>query len=168
MSIVYNTNMKTKELHAEVRFHLLKGPNYKHWQVKVMRGKEKVDVYYYDPQEYQLELRGCKLVNQLARAKWVNKKQKKNVSGWIKCEEVMLRKSFYPVLPVDNLERLFYNPIVDVHWRRDSDNGEFAWDDSEYATLITDNKQVYILEERDCAFDNLREIDPKYIEGFNV
>jgi hypothetical protein len=160
--------MKQNQLHGEVRFHLLNGPHYKHWQVKIMQGKKKVDEYYYNPNEYQLEMRGCKLVNQLARAKWVNKKQKKNVSGWVKCEEVMLRKDFYPTLPIDNLEKLYYNPIKDVHWRRENDSGEFAWDGSEYATLITDGKQVYILEEHDCAFDDLREIDSKYLGDFKV
>lgn len=160
--------MQQKPLHAEVRFHLLNGPNYKHWQVKIMQGRKKVDEYYYDPQEYQLEMRGCKLVNQLARAKWVHKKQKKNVSGWVRCDEVMLRKSFYPTLPIDSLEKIHYNPIKDVHWRRESDSGEFAWDGTEYATLITDGKQVYILEEHSSAFDSINEIDPKYIEGFDI
>lgn len=161
-------SMKQNKLHAEVRFHLLNGKHYKHWQVKIMQGKKKVDEYYYDPNEYQLEMRGCKLVNQLARAKWVHKKQKKNVSGWVRCDEVMLRKNFYPTLPVDSLEKLYYNPIKDIHWRRESDSGEFAWDGSEYATLITDGKQVYVLEERDCAFDDLREIDSKYLGDFKV
>jgi hypothetical protein len=136
--------MKQVELHAEVRFHLLNGPNYKKWQVNVMQGKERVDQYYVDPAEYQLEMRGCKLVNKVARAKWVNKKQKKNVSGWVQCEEVMLRKD----LPVDSLEKLYYNPIKDIRWRRESDAGEFEWDDYEFDTLVTDGRQVHVLEER--------------------
>jgi len=90
------------------------------------------------------------------------------VSGWVRCQETMLRKNFYPVLPVDNLEKLYYNPLRDPYWRRESDSNEFIWDESEYATLITYGKQVYILEERDCAFDDIREIDPKYLEGFVV
>lgn len=141
---MYSMSMKPIQLHAEVRFHLLNGKHYKHWQVKIMQGKKKVDEYYYDPNEYQLEMRGCKLVNKLARAKWVNKKQKKNVSGWVECQEVILTKAS----PIDNLEKLYYNPIKDIRWRRESDCGEFAWDDSQYETLITQGKQVYILEER--------------------
>jgi len=151
--------MKTVEKHAEVRFHLLNGPNYKKWQVNVMQGKKRVDQFYVDPTEYQLEMRGCKLVNKVARAKWVNKKQKKNVSGWVQCEEVMLRKDFYPSLPIYNLEKLYYNPIRDVHWRRESDCGEHIWDNSEYDTLVTDGRQVHILEERDGNFDGIYEID---------
>ena len=156
------------KLHGEVRFHLGRGKNYMKWQVRVKQGARTVDVYYYDPAEYQLEMRGCKLINKVNKAKKVHKAGKKDVAGWVKCEEVMIRKDFYPVLPIDNLEKLYYNPIKDVHWRRESDAGEFAWDDSEYATLITDGKQVHILEEHDCAFDDLREIDPKYTKGFDV
>ena len=136
--------MKTVEKHAEVRFHLLNGQNYRKWQVNIMQGKRRVDQFYVDPTEYQLEMRGCKLVNKVARAKWVNKKQKKNVSGWVQCEEVMLRKD----LPVDGLEKLYYNPIKDIRWRRESDAGEFEWDDYEFDTLVTDGRQVHVLEER--------------------
>jgi hypothetical protein len=149
--------MKTKPLHGEVRFHLLSGKNYMHWQLKIMRGSKKVDVYYYDPAEFQLEMRGCTLVNKVNRAKKVYKNGVHNVSGWIKCEELMLRQSFYPKLNIYNLEKLFYNPIRDPYWRRESDNNEFIWDYTQYDTLITNGKQVYILEERNGTFDSINE-----------
>lgn len=160
--------MKMNKLHAEVRFHLSSGKNYMHWQVKVMQGRKKVDVYYYNPNEYQLEMRGCKLVNRPNKAKKVHAKGVHDVSGWVKCDEVMLRKDFYPSLPVDSLEKLYYNPIRDPYWRRESDSNEFIWDNTEYDTLITNGKQVHILEERDGTFDGLNEIDPKYTESFNI
>jgi len=140
--------MKPKPLHGEVRFHLSNGPYYKFWQVKVKQGGKTVDVYYYDPKEYQLEMRGCKLINKPNKAKQVFEAGVHDVSGWIRCKEVMLRQKFYPILPVDNLEKLYYNPIRDPYWRRESDCNEFIWDGSEYATLLTNSKQVYILEER--------------------
>lgn len=132
--------MKT---HLEVRFHLAAGRNFRKWQVKVMRGRTKVSVRYYDPSEVQLELRGCRLANDLKKAAKVHKAQKKDVSGWVHCEEVEVTS-----LPTEGLERLFYNPIRDVHWRREGDEGEFHWDDSTYSTLVTGGRQVYILEER--------------------
>ena len=140
--------MKTKQPHGEVRFHLGSGKNYMHWQLKIKKGGETVEVCYFDPSEYQLEMRGCRLVNQPNKAKKVFEAGTHDVSGWVRCEELMLRKSFYPILPVDNLEKLYYNPIRDPHWRRESDCNEFIWDGSEYATLLTNGKQVYILEER--------------------
>ena len=136
--------MKQKPLHAEVRFHLSSGAHYMFWQVKVKQGGKTVDVYYYDPKEYQLEMRGCKLWNRPNKAKQVFEAGVHDVSGWVRCEEVILTKD----IPVDNLEKLYYNPIRDPFWRRESDNNEFIWDNSEYATLVTGNKQVYVLEER--------------------
>ena len=118
------------------------------WQIKVKQGGKTVEVCYYDPAEYQLEMRGCILWNRPNKAKQVFEAGVHDVSGWVRCEEVMLRKDFYPILPVDNLEKLYYNPLRDPHWRRESDCNEFVWDNTEYATLITGGKQVYILEER--------------------
>jgi esterase/lipase superfamily enzyme len=115
-----------------------------HWQVKVMQGSKKMDVYYYNPSDYQLELVNCKLVNRPSKANQVFEKGVHDVSGWVKCSEVILRKN----VPVDNLEKLFYNPIRDPHWRRESDSNEFVWDNSEFTTLVTNGKQVYVLEER--------------------
>ena len=87
------------KLHGEVRFHLSKGANYMHWQIKVKQGRETVDVYYYDPAEYQLEMRGCKLWNRPNKAKQVYEAGVHDVSGWVRCDEVMLRKKFFPILP---------------------------------------------------------------------
>jgi hypothetical protein len=136
-------NMKTKPLHSEVRFHLSNGENYMHWQVRVKQGGKTVDVSYYSPNEYQLEMRGCRLRNRPNKAKKVFEAGVHDVSGWVRCDEVVATE-----MPIDNLERVFYNPLRDPHWRRESDHNEFVWDETEYATLITSGKQVYILEER--------------------
>lgn len=136
--------MKQNKLHAEVRFHLARGQHYMHWQIKIVQGRDKVDVYYYDPFYYQLEMVGCKLVNYPNKAKKVYEAGVHDVSGWVRCEEVMINNE----IMVDNLEKLYYNPIRDPYWRRESDSNEFIWDNSEYATLVTNGKQVYILEER--------------------
>ena len=130
--------------HYEVRFHLGRGENYMHWQVKAMCGRKKLQEFYYDPFYYQIEMVGCKLVNKVNKARKVHEAGVKDVAGWVQCNDVIINNE----IEIDNLEKLYYNPIRDVHWRRESDDGEYAWDDSEYATLITNNKQVYVLEER--------------------
>ena len=122
-----------------VRFHLQSGKNYMKWQVR--NGKT---VTYVDPSKHNLEMVGCKLINKLNKAKKVHTAGVKDVAGWIECERVMVNNEN----PVEDLEKLFYNPIRDPQWRRESDSGEFAWDNSEYTTLTTKGKQVYILEER--------------------
>jgi hypothetical protein len=126
-----------------VRFHLQSGEHYKHWQICRMVGGKKVEVSYIDPQSCQLEMTRCRLVNVLRQAQKVHREGRKDVAGWVECEDVRIADC-----PVDNLEGVFYNPIVDPHWRRDSDCGEFVWDDSKYETLVTQGKRVYILEER--------------------
>lgn len=122
-----------------VRFHLQSGKNYLKWQIR--QGKS---VKYYDPAQYQLELIGCKLVNKINKAKKVYKDGVKDVAGWVECDEVIINNE----IGIDNLEKLYYNPIRDPYWRRESDSNEFIWDNSEYATLVTSGKQVYVLEER--------------------
>jgi hypothetical protein len=136
--------MKHKTPHYEVRFHLGRGENYLHWQVNLMQGRERIDQTYYDPADCKIEMIGCKLVNKLNRAKKVHEAGVKDVAGWVECRDVIINND----IEVDNLEKLYYNPIKDIHWRRESDDNEFAWDDSEYATLVTQGRQVYLLEER--------------------
>ena len=133
-----------KPTHTEVRFHLGKGQYFKHWQIKVVQGSKKIGEFYYDPAYYQLEMIGCKLINKVNQARKVHEAGVKDVTGWVECQEVRINNE----VGVDNLEKLYYNPIKDIHWRRDSDDGEFAWDDSQYETLITQDRQVYVLEER--------------------
>jgi hypothetical protein len=124
----------------EVRFHLGRGEHYMHWQVKTGAGKK----FYYNPAYYQLELIGCKLVNKVNKAKKVNAAGVKDVSGWVECEDILVNNE----VDVDNLEKLYYNPIKNIHWLRESDCGEFAWDDYKFDILITKDRQVYVLEER--------------------
>jgi hypothetical protein len=108
------------------------------WQIK--NGKT---ITYVDPSKHSLEMVGCKLVNKLNKAKKVHAAGVKDVAGWVECERVMINNEN----PTDNLEKLYYNPIRDPQWRRESDSGEFTWDNTEYSTLITQGKQVYVLEE---------------------
>jgi hypothetical protein len=130
----------------KVRFHLGRGSHYLHWQIK-----DNCSVTYYDPKLYQLELYNCKLISKINTAQKVFSAGVKNVCGWVECEKywVLNIERHIPV-PTHSLERLFYNPIKDIHWRRSSDNGEFIWDRSSFASLITDQNRIYILEEQEC------------------
>lgn len=129
----------------QVRFHLARGEHYMHWQVKTFcRRNGKVATTYFDPRKHQLELTNCSLYNNSRVAQKVKDKGVKDVCGWINCEDYSIRS-----MPVDYLERIYYNPIKDIHWRRESDDGEFEWDNTSYSSLLTYGNQVYILEERD-------------------
>ena len=129
-----------------VRFHLQNGKNYMHWQI---RGEDDPanESMYFDPERYCIEMRGCRLINKKNAAQRVHAAGKKDVCGWVECDEYIVhyRKDMEGYL--DNLERLKYNPIVDPHWRRESDEGEFYWDNLGFASLITNSKNVHVLEE---------------------
>ena len=129
-----------------VRFHLQSGKNYMHWQI---RGEDDPasEAMYFDPERYCIEMRGCRLINKKNAAQRVHAAGKKDVCGWVECDEYIVhyRKDMEGYL--DNLERLKYNPIVDPHWRRESDEGEFYWDNLGFVSLITNGKNVHVLEE---------------------
>ena len=116
-----------------------------HWQIKAYDGTVK----YIDPNKYQLELYGCKLINKINAARKVNLAGKKDVCGWVECEN-------FDILEKDSIDtkyfdKLKYNPIKDVHWRRSGDDGMFNWDDSEYSHLVTNGSEVLVCEETSCV-----------------
>lgn len=138
-----------------VRFHLLSGKHYMHWQVRSVTDNDQLigrskDAMYFDPSEFQIEMFGCKLVNQTTIARRVNKSGKKKVCGYVLCDNFDVYRC--GELSTKHLERLSYNPIKDVHWRRTGDDK--IWDNSTYDCLITDNDRVYILEENSCFEEN--------------
>ena len=125
-----------------VRFHLQRGQHYMHWQIRAWDGTVK----YLDPQKYQIEMRRCVLINKKNAAKKVHAAGKKDVCGWVECENFdILEKDS---LPIDNLEKLLYNPIVEPSWRREDDDGDFDWDNYHFDMLVTDGNKVHIAEER--------------------
>ena len=130
----------------KVRFHLGRGPHYLHWQVKTNNS-----VTYYDPKLYQLELGNCRLVSRPSESNKVFSSGVKSVCGWVECENYwVLNTDRHISIPVENLERLYYNPIVDPNWKRESDSREYSWNNCRFASLITDNNKLYILEEKEC------------------
>jgi len=114
-----------------------------HWQIRGNDGS----VQYWNPKEWSLELCRCRLVNKINEAKRVHNAGVKDVCGWVECDNYYVSPATEELYPIDNLERIRYNPIVDPYWRRDGDDDTFDWDGSEFDTLITEGNKVYILEE---------------------
>lgn len=125
----------------KIRFHLARGEHYMHWQIK---GSDN-SVQYVDPAQYQIEMTGCKLVNQIGVARRVNDNGVKDVCGWISCDNFFIHPN--DTIPTEDMESLSYNPIRDIHWRRSGDDGEFVWDNSRYDCLVTNSNKVLVCEE---------------------
>jgi hypothetical protein len=113
-----------------------------HWQIRAWDGT----VSYLDPQKYQIEMTGCILINKKNAAKKVHAAGKKDVCGWVECDNFFINEK--GSIPIDNLERLCYNPIVEPSWRRVNDDGDFDWDDYDFNSLVTDGNRIHIVEER--------------------
>ena len=126
-----------------VRFHLQRGEHYMHWQVRAYDGS----VQYLDPNKYCVEMLGCKLINKKNAAKKVHAAGKKDVCGWVECDKYYIHFREDMENYLDSLERLRYNPIVDPRWRREDDEGEFDWDNYHFDSLMTNGKNVHVLEE---------------------
>lgn len=125
----------------KVRFHLQRGQHYMHWQIKAYDGTVK----YVDPQKYQIEMYDAKLINKTNAARKVHNAGKKDVCGWVECDNFDLHEA--DSLPTKYMDKLSYNPIKDIHWRRGGDGGEFNWDGTDYDCLITNGNGVYVAEE---------------------
>ena len=125
----------------EVRFHLGRGNYYKHWQIKYYNGTKTPKIFYYNPEMVQLVMTNCELVNNLRIANRVKEKGVKDVCGWVKCSGLDVR--FKNFRPLDNARGVWFNPIIDVHWRVENEVDSPA-DGRKFDTLFTLGKRVYI------------------------
>ena len=134
-----------EEIMFRVRFHLQRGEHYLPWQISWNHNGKRTSYMYVNPAESNIEMFNCKLVNKKNAAKRVHAAGKKDVCGWVECETLrMIEPERYPV---DSLEQLRYNPIVDPSWRREEDDGDFDWDNYTFDSLVTDGNKVRVLEE---------------------
>ena len=128
----------------KVRFHLQRGKHYMHWQIKAYDGTVK----YLDPSKYQIEMRGCELINKTNAARRVHGAGKKDVCGWVQCDNFDIHEA--NSISTKYMDKLSYNPIKDIHWRRGSDDGEFSWDGSEHDFIVTNGNSLFIAQETSC------------------
>ena len=115
-----------------------------HWQIKAYDGTVK----YLDPNKYQIEMRGCELINKTNAARRVHGAGKKDVCGWVQCDNFDIHEA--DSISTKYMDKLSYNPIKDIHWRRGSDDGEFSWDGSEHDCIITTGNSLFVAQETAC------------------
>ena len=133
-----------KGFEYKIRFHLQRGKHYMHWQIKAYDGTVK----YLDPAKYQIEMYGAKLINKTNAARKVNLAGKKDVRGGVECENFDIIEAGQ--VDTKYMDKLSYNPIKDIHWRRSGDDGEFSWDNTMYDLLVTNGNGVFVASETCC------------------
>lgn len=114
----------------KIRFHLAHGENFQKWQVK----KDK-EVVYYDPDQFTLVMKNCKLKNHRTVAVQIHEGSHKTVCAWIECDEL-------EIIPAQEFDgtQICYNPKIAPHWRQNSED----IDNRVYKLLRTSKRKVLV------------------------
>jgi DNA polymerase III sliding clamp (beta) subunit (PCNA family) len=127
-----NNKVRTTKL----RFHLGKGENFMNWQVSHTNNKV---VNYYIPDDVQIEMLNCKLVNSKTTAKKIFSGEiNKTPISYVQCEKIKISNK--NIKPVDPKSRLTYNPKTAPNWF--DTNGKNI-DNFVFEKLITFGRGVY-------------------------
>ena len=120
----------------KVRFNLGAGKHYRQWQVRV--GKE---TQYYDPDQFCIMMKWCKLKNRPAIAKKIHSGASRTVCAWIECEELWVcrRSPASDELVKELASQITYNPRVAPNWVESDRNV----DGNSYGFLHTLQRGVY-------------------------
>lgn len=101
----------------KIRFHLAKGVNYMHWQIKHKDGT----VEFHDPSKVTIFMSGCKLKNNTNMAQKIFDGAHKDVCAWVEAEDVSVA-----IIPIKNImdtsTKVLYNPKVSINWRNKGKN----------------------------------------------
>jgi len=123
----------------DVRFHLGAGEFYKHWQVK-----SKDEVLYFNPKQYYLMLHNCVLKNKRSKANKVFATQKRDVCGFVRCEDWELFEfTPYYDMNYEYGDELMYDPKIAPYWKKENDPN--IYDDLHYTRLITFGRRIFVL-----------------------
>lgn len=129
----------------KVRFHLGAGIHYKHWQIRTVCHDGGPDIVEYaDPSQIQLELVTCVLKNNRKVAEKVLADQVRDVCGWVQCQHVIFSFSPKDFTPVDNLDRIVYDPKINPYWKME--NSDDNYDLVRIDTIVTSGNRMFILK----------------------
>lgn len=122
----------------DVRFHLGGGEHYKFWQIK-----SDDSVQYYDRKQYYFIMHNCTLKNQRGTAEKVFSTQKRDVCGYVRCENFDLFVHNDYGVDHECGDELLYDPKIAPYWRKENDTN--SYDGLQYNRLITFGRRVFIL-----------------------
>lgn len=118
----------------KIRFHLGAGENFMKWRIEDVDDKT---VKFFDPSDFNVIIKDCKLYNQKSAAKKINEGANKTVCAWIMATDYKMTKLF------DNeiQSEIKYNPRTTPHWtNEDGDN----LDGKEYKSMYIINKRILL------------------------
>ena len=121
----------------KVRFNLGRGANYMKWLVHNMETKERK---YYDPEEVNLNLFDCRLINKRSTAIKIFEGANKSVCAWIECRHVEVDYNVKSKITREFAYNIRYNPKVKPFWvsEHGADLDHFV-----FPLLITEGKEIF-------------------------
>jgi hypothetical protein len=118
----------------KVRFNLGRGANYKKWKIIYPEGL----IVYHNPNEVQLILKTCRLINQKNQSKKIFDGANKSVCAWVLCEEIEIHYG-KPFNVSDNPE-IRFNPRIKPNWVVDGVES----DNLLIREVVTDENKLYL------------------------
>lgn len=132
---LFNKEDKKVDRPYTIRFHLGAGENFMKWKVENTDTKE---VNFYEPDQYQIFMFNCKLVNSPKTAmKIYTGEINKTPIAWVQCERVEVLPIKEQVIDIDKLS---YNPQKSPNW---VDTDGDVIDNYVFPELVTFNRGVY-------------------------
>lgn len=117
----------------KIAFHLGRGKNFMHWQIKSDDGT----IIYVDPQVNDIVLHGCTLKNQKAASQKIFNGGEKNRCAWVQFTSFEIT----PLTGVETDVQVRFNPRVSPTWIVGETNGH---DGREFATMYTNKSKLFI------------------------
>jgi len=124
----------------KIRFNLGRGENFMKWQVTYPEG----NVEYFDPAQFTLVMRDCKLRNQPSTAQKIHDGANKTVCAWIDAEDVEVMEDYDIDINWYNDKRINFNPRKQPNWVYENDIENI--DNKEFSLLTTSGRSVYVLK----------------------
>lgn len=116
----------------KIAFHLGRGANYMHWQIKNAQG----EAVYVNPNTHSVILYGCKLKNQASASMKIFKGADKLRCAWVEFEsyEIVTASDF------KSSTHLQFNPRVCPTWKVNGNEGQ---DNRTFDIIATTSNQMY-------------------------
>jgi 3'-phosphoadenosine 5'-phosphosulfate sulfotransferase (PAPS reductase)/FAD synthetase len=134
----FNKEDKKIDRPFTIRFHLGAGENFMKWKVENTDSKE---VNFYQPDQYQIFMFDCKLVNSPKTAQKIFTGEiNKTPIAWVQCARVEVMPISEQVIDIDKLS---YNPQKAPNW---IDVDGDILDNYVFPELVTFNRGVYYFE----------------------
>ena len=127
-----------------VRFHLGRGANFMHYQIRGLKGKSGQSseiIEYVDPEKHSIVFHNCRLHNQAKASQKILDGGDKKPCAWLIAESYEVIET---IPPTGN--QIAFNPRKSAHWNLMNGNEiiQDNIDGMEFKTITTNSNKLYL------------------------